>query len=82
MNRPDPHVHLPGVHVHRPDVHAPRPDLDVEVAALAIVGPTMLPTRGLGTDSQGRDLADRVFAVLWPGLAGPDTPAQADRVSE
>ena len=31
---------------------------------------------------KGRDLADRVFAVLWPGLAGPDTPAQADRVSE
>jgi len=59
-----------------------RPDLDVEVAALAIVGPTMMPTRGLGTDPRGRDLADRVFAVLWPGLAGPGTPAPADRVSE
>lgn len=55
-----------------------RPDLDVEVAALAIVGPTLMPTRGLGTDPQGGDLADRLFTVLWPGMAA----APSERLSE
>lgn len=52
-----------------------RPDLDVEVAALALVGPMMLPTQGLGPDPRGEDLAGRLFDVLWPGLAAPDRAA-------
>ncbi|HEY5881826.1 MAG TPA: TetR/AcrR family transcriptional regulator [Nakamurella sp.] len=48
-----------------------RPDLDVEVAALALVGPTLMPARGLGLDPHGEDLARRLFEVLWPGLTAP-----------
>ncbi len=46
-----------------------RPDLDVEVAALAMVGPTLMPARGLGLEPGGEDLAERLFAILWPGMA-------------
>lgn len=45
-----------------------RPDLDVEIAALALVGPALMPARGLGVPATGADLADRLFAVLWPAL--------------
>ncbi len=55
-----------------------RPDLDVEVAALAMVGPMMLPTPGRGLNPRGEDLARRVFDVLWPGLAAPDWTPTAD----
>lgn len=60
-----------------------RSDLDVEVAALAIVGPTLMPARGLGLTTAGADLGRRLFDVLWPALAasapppgGPPDPAR------
>jgi AcrR family transcriptional regulator len=47
-----------------------RPDLDVEVAALALVGPALMPARGLGLPpGHGSDLGRRLFDVVWPGLA-------------
>ena len=51
-----------------------RADLDIEVAALALVGPALMPARGLGLAGNGRDLADRLFEVLWPAFR-PDPPA-------
>jgi AcrR family transcriptional regulator len=45
-----------------------RADLDVEVAALALVGPALMPARGLGLAEGGADLADRLFDVLWPAF--------------
>lgn len=45
-----------------------RADLDVEIAALALVGPALMPSRGLGVAATGADLADRLFAVLWPAF--------------
>lgn len=49
-----------------------RAGLDIEVAALALVGPALMPARGLGLDDSGEDLADRLFTVLWPAFAaGP-----------
>lgn len=53
-----------------------RPDLDVEIAALALVGPALMPARGLTAPATGADLADRLFAVLWPAFrADPDRAA-------
>lgn len=45
-----------------------RADLDVEVATLALVGPALMPARGLGPDLEARDLAERLFGVLWPAF--------------
>lgn len=45
-----------------------RPDLDVEIAALALVGPALMPARGLGVPATGAELADRLFDVLWPAF--------------
>jgi len=47
-----------------------RADLDVEVAALALVGPALMPIRGLVVDDDGESLADRLFDVLWPAFRG------------
>uniref|UniRef100_UPI003B3A0927 TetR/AcrR family transcriptional regulator n=1 Tax=Nakamurella sp. TaxID=1869182 RepID=UPI003B3A0927 len=61
-----------------------RPDLDVEIAALALVGPALMPARGLGVPATGADLADRLFDVLWPAFrADPDgrTPSGSGRAA-
>ncbi len=60
-----------------------RSDLDVEAAALALVGPTLMPAHSLGldtnTDPDGHhDLADRLFDVLWSGLAAAPTDSRVD----
>ena len=52
-----------------------RADLDIEVAALALVGPALMPARGLGLDEDAADLADRLFDLLWPALRAGAGPA-------
>lgn len=51
-----------------------RADLDIEVAALTLVGAALMPARGLGWDEHGVDLADRLFDVLWPAFRADAEP--------
>jgi AcrR family transcriptional regulator len=53
-----------------------RADLDIEVAALALVGPALMPARGLGLDEDPADLADRLFDLLWPAFRPTAEPGR------
>lgn len=62
-----------------------RPDLDVEMAALALVGPVMLQMNGSGRRQPRLDLPERLLEMLWPGLAaveGDDQHSVAPALSE
>jgi AcrR family transcriptional regulator len=46
-----------------------RLDLDIEMAAVALVGPVMLQMNGSGRREPRADLPERLLEMLWPGLA-------------
>ena len=51
-----------------------RPDLDLEMAAVALIGPVLLQINGGGRREPQVDLPDRLLDILWPGLTATDQP--------
>jgi len=47
-----------------------RADLDVELAAIALVGPILLHSHSKGGPRPDTELPDQLMAILWPGLRG------------
>lgn len=45
-----------------------RADLDVELAAMALVGPVMLQSHNLGRRRTDAQLPEQLMEILWPGL--------------
>ncbi|MEP6561163.1 MAG: TetR/AcrR family transcriptional regulator [Nakamurella sp.] len=52
-----------------------RPDLDIEMAAIALIGPVMLQINSSGRREQRADLPERLMEMLWPGLTPATAPA-------
>ena len=55
-----------------------RPDLDIELAAMALVGPVVLQVHSMGRRRGYPDLPDHLLDMLWPGLTAAD-PAHLGR---
>ena len=53
-----------------------RPGLDVELAALALVGPVLLQIHSLGRRQPYADLPEQLMDILWPGLSADSGAAQ------
>ena len=54
-----------------------RQDLDVELAAMALVGPMLMQTHSTGGRPLAADLPEKLLDLLWPGLsAGAPGAAQ------
>jgi len=49
-----------------------RPDLDVELAAMALIGPVILQVHSMGRRQAYPDLPDHLLDLLWPGLTMAD----------
>jgi AcrR family transcriptional regulator len=49
-----------------------RADLDVELAAMALVGPMVLQKHSVGWRQPHEQLAEHLMDLLWPGLTGSD----------
>jgi AcrR family transcriptional regulator len=47
-----------------------RPDLDIELAAMALIGPVILQVHSMGRRQAYPDLPDHLLDLLWPGLVG------------
>jgi hypothetical protein len=45
-----------------------RPDLDIELAAMAIIGPVILQVHSMGRRQAYPDLPHHLLDLLWPGL--------------
>ena len=46
-----------------------RPDLDVELTALALIGPVMLRTLSMGELPPDSTMPEQLLELLWPGIA-------------
>ena len=56
-----------------------RPDLDIELAAMALVGPVILQVHSMGRRRDYPDLPDHLLDLLWPGMTAAD-PAHRGRL--
>jgi len=56
-----------------------RPDLDIEMAAVALIGPVLLQINGGGRRELHADLPDRLLDILWPGLTATEQPGGPER---